>query len=146
MHPHLTKGEAWMLRRINLHNLASGTFDIPENIWPLPGKTEQNTKGMPTSYGEAVACVRGLMEQHGLVEGYNSDKGWHVKRITGPGRECLWELDRPDIPAKIRDWARRSPWAACVIIAALMTGAAWSFFKAKAARDFLSWIWNLLAR
>jgi hypothetical protein len=112
-----------MLRRINLHDLGSGTFDIPENIWPRPGKTEQRAKGMPTSYGEAVACVTAL-KAYGLVEGYYSDKGYHVRTITGAGRECLWELDHPDIPAKLRDWARRSPWASCVIIAALTIGAA----------------------
>ncbi|MFZ1935402.1 MAG: hypothetical protein WCB27_02825 [Thermoguttaceae bacterium] len=141
MHPHLTKGEAWLLRRINLHDFASGTFNIQENGWPPPEKTKQSSKEMPTNYREAIACVGGLME-HGLVEGYYSDKGWHAKGITGPGRECLWELDHPDIVEKIQDWARRSPLAAGVIIAMLTTGAACSFFKA--ARDFLSWIWDLL--
>ena len=40
MHPHLTKGEAWMLRRIDLHDLTHCTFDIKENDWPPPEKIE----------------------------------------------------------------------------------------------------------
>lgn len=122
MQPHLNKGEAWMLRRINLHDLASSTFDILRDNWPPPEQAKLSTKGMPARYDEAAACASGLKE-HGLVEGYGSDKGWHVKRITGPGRECLWEIDHPDIVEKMQDWARRSPVMACLIVAVLALGA-----------------------
>ena len=88
---------------------------------------------MPASYDEAAACAGVLME-HGLVEGYNSDKGRHVKRITGLGRECLWELDHPDIVEKVQDWARRSPVMAYLIVAVLVTGA---------VSSFISLLWNI---
>lgn len=134
MQPHLSKDEEWILRYIGLNRDRGSRCDVLRANWPPGNKTRPNTKGMPANFDDAAICVDGL-EKRQLVDYYTSDKGLHAN-LTGTGIDCLWELNNPDIVAKLQDLARRSPYTAYIILAALAIGA---------ASGFISLLWKIFA-
>ena len=141
MKPHLSKAETWLLRYAGLHHEAAKSCHVPR-CWPPPEESRPLVAGMPKTFEEAWVCVNSLAK-HQLITFYSHDNGATID-ITGPGLQCVWELNHPDIVEKMQDWARRSPWAACIVLAALTVGAASGLVSLLG--KIASAIWTLLSR
>lgn len=124
MKPHLSKAETWLLRFAGMSHDAAKSCDVLRD-WPPPEESRPHVAGMPKTFDEAWVCVNSLAK-HQLITFYSHDKGATID-ITGPGLQCLWELDHPDIVEHIQDLARRSPYTAYAILIFLAIGAASSF-------------------
>ena len=132
MQPHLSKSEEWMLRYIGLHHQDGRDCGLQNDKWPPPKESQLSIKNQPATYNEAEVCLTNLA-QYQLINTQWNSSGVFLN-MTGDGLQCLWELDHPDIVARIGDWARRSPYMAYVILIVLGIGA---------ASAFLTLLWNI---
>lgn len=132
MQPHLNKSEAWMLRYVGLHHQDSRNCAMQNDKWPPSEESRLSVKGRPTTYKEAEVCLTNLA-QYRLIDAQWNSSGVFLN-MTGGGLQYLWELDNPDIVAKLHDWARRWPPAAYTILVVMAIGA---------ASGFLTLLWNI---
>jgi hypothetical protein len=134
MQPHLSKGEEWMLRYAGIHHKASRkTCEVLGGGWPPPEDRRPTDRGMPVTFDDAKVCVSGLQKRQLIEATWHS--GGVIVNITGSGLDCLWDMDNPDIVARIGDWARRSPYMAYLVLIVLGIGA---------ASGFLTLLWNIV--